>query len=263
VLVKDEGSRNSTYQSLAKAQAKLGDIIGANETVHRIARESDRDSALAEIGAALANFGNFKAAQKIIDKIKSQNNKDSVYGAIATRQAEQGDTATAKVTAAKIQGDPDYRLFQAMTKAGEISWAQQAVSGLKSNSWRDSFYGYIAEAQSKSGDLAGAKKAAELVMGDYYKSVICGAIAEAGDISWATDCAARIKGNSDRVNAYLKIAKARARQGKTAAAQKNGQQLEKRRPEDLSIDKHSFNAGGYRRCSGSLRNPGNGAKERF
>ncbi len=253
-LMKGFGSNKANrFESLAKIQARGGDLIGAQKTGARIGERQRWESAMEVIASAAAGYGNVKAAEEIAGRLRSKNKKERVYLAILKAEAEKGridaaqralaritdqnrlddaneamasaflragDMANAKDAASRLKRDPGSNLAEAMTEAGALDWAWQAAPTLKSDYDEQRLYRCIAEAQARSGDLTGAKKTASFIRNHFQTALVCTALAKAGDSAWALEWAAGIKNIEYRYQAYREIAAAMAERGDTAGAKR-------------------------------------------
>jgi hypothetical protein len=145
------GYINSDWSNIATAQAKAGDILGAQKTADLIQNEPvNKIWALRAITVAQAKTGDFTGAQKTADLIQSEDHKNWALGAIAEAQIKAGDFTGAQKTA---------NLVQEMYRNGVL---QDIVND-----------------QVKAGDFTGAQKTAELFLSSVYTNWALKAIAEA------------------------------------------------------------------------------------
>jgi len=248
------------YSSLSSLQVTAGDFLGARRTADAMEDNDYREGALAAIAKAKVGYGDFRQAEEAMNEISSANKKDEIRLEILKKQAEGGKIAdanktlalivnkstkdsagehiaiaylkagnkeAAKAILAKLPGDPGYKIFEEMTKAGEMAWAYQAFANLKSDSWKQYFLKYITQAEAKRGNIIAAKKAAEQITDKWHQTEAYEAVAEAGDVRWALGKAGEIKDGYYRVAAKSRIAKMLFKKGNAARAKEIANELRK------------------------------------
>jgi len=197
--------RNSHLHDIAKAQAEIGDIPGAQRTAGLIPSpeimglaEMDIANAQADAGDLAGAQASLLAAQQGLDRWTSltgaqktvacecvfdpHENLADLETDIAETQMKAGNIAGARAAlliagreVAAGTGDKSssaFRIVEAQAKAGDISGAQETAKLISDPIWKDDAAGKIAVAQAKAGDFAGATKTAELVTNVQNRSAI-------------------------------------------------------------------------------------------
>ena len=237
--INDDFHHASALQSIASAQAKVGDIDGAKQTVRQIGSGTPHARASHAIAVAQIKAGNIdgakqtiKDAKQVARKIESVFIRDLAYASIADAQAEVGDISGAKQTAQQIEGIVDHvsalrSIVAAQAKAGDISGAKQTIGEAQQaaqqsdDSHRVWAWGYIVDAQAGIGDIDGAKQTAQQIDTSRRAralSSVAVAQAEGGNTDGAKQTAQQIDDSFYRAMALGNIAVIQAKAGNISGA---------------------------------------------
>jgi len=190
---------------VAEAQAKAGDIAGAQMTAESVAEGSNKDLARYSITTAQLQAGDIAGAQKTGDNFQDAGGKDWALSVISQAQAEAGDIVGAQKTADRIHDAASREragrnipfaqttiasAAEKQAEAGDIVGAQKTADRIQgaAGGWKDRVLGGIAVAKAKSGDITGAQKTADSLppgWKDKAQAGIAAAQAQAGDIAGA------------------------------------------------------------------------------
>jgi hypothetical protein len=176
--IDDGRAKAQTLSSIATAQAQIGDIAGATETVDAIPvnRSGDssiadceagwKDDAYATIAGCQAAKGNIASASATAKSINQPDMCGMAYQYISQALARRGDIAGAKAIADHLHGIFHDRANAAIAEAaaagGDVSGAKQIAGGLDDACEKVKAFALIAETQIKAGDVAGARQTLEL-----------------------------------------------------------------------------------------------------
>ncbi len=136
--------KGQLQEMIVEAQAKAGDIAGANKTADQIISKKDQNvsfhksSALSTIALALAKTGAVAAAKK------SLTAAETAAGLIEVEDTWHKDRAHSSIT-------------KAQATAGDIAGAQKVADSINDAGRRAGAIESIAVAQAEAGDLAAAK----------------------------------------------------------------------------------------------------------
>ena len=256
-LVADPVSRGYRQIDIAIAQARGGDIAGAQITADSIpAGTSYKENALKAIaeaqGAAAkaqVKTGNIAEALRISDLIQDGALKRRTQSEIAAVQMKTGDVAGALRTAGLIQdmqlkSEAQLDIAEGQILGGDLAGAKKTlVYALKTANLIQEMRGknrvqaFIVGAAARAGDLAGAQRTADLIMDADWKSnaqvYIAEAQAKAGDLAGAKESlssalktAGLIQEANDKDFAYSTIATHQSNIGDIAGALKTADQVQ-------------------------------------
>ncbi len=244
--------QSDAYEQIAIAQAKVGDIGGAQKTLTQLSlKEVNKQWAYGKVAEAQAKSGDIAGAKETASQIPDDYVKSLAYTNIAIAQAEVSNITGAKKTlalametASRITKDgffdrPNTNIAEAQAKTGDIAGAQktltlamEAASRITNLSGKSQAYVNIAAALTKMDDIAGTRKmlalateaASRITYYDSYQDSayadIAKAQAEAGDITEAQETVSRIGNDYLRSMAYAEIAKVQAKAHSIAKAKK-------------------------------------------
>ena len=229
-----------TLSQLAVLFAELGDFPMAEQCAEMLHGCSYHGTALAGIGKYLTHYGNLRAAETIAASISDNSDrvyayyymvealaargdtkeairiagliddagwrKNNSFDNIAAALAKAGDLAQARKYSAMSNGDPISKLFEAMTKAGDIEWATRALAKLKSGSWPDNYCRFIVDAQAAKGDFVAARATAKLLVRErFWKYLAIKSLAEAGDTEGSLELVRGMSEGDYQPDAYVSV----------------------------------------------------------
>ena len=221
---------------IVAAQARAGDIAGAQETVKSIEGAEDRSWPLAEIAGAQARAGDIAGAREAVKSIVEADAQALALAEIARAQAAAGDIAGAQETLKSVRavvksiaavGQSVWLLSQiagAQAAAGDIAGARETVKSSGEASVHFNALPQIARAQAAAGDIAGAQETLNSVRAvvksivaagpdDRMLPEIAGAQAATGDIAGARETVKSIVEAEAQAYALALIAGAHAAAG--------------------------------------------------
>jgi hypothetical protein len=169
-LIKSDGSWGNdpkfAFGVLATRQADSGDFIGALQTAYLIEERVSRELTLADLGRKTAEWGDLKSALGLIKELTSRNRQDTIYGAIAKRLVKEGNIPEA------------IRIVSLIQSSSEKKWANTA----------------IIQAYLNKGDRGAARQLASQYKDDPSYDLF-GAMTQAGELDWARQSLARLRGD--------------------------------------------------------------------
>jgi len=205
--------RNSELGQIARAQAEIGDIQGAQRTAGLVPSPEAKSRADIDIAHAQVHAGDLAGAQASlllaqqgVDRWISLTNAQKIVAcecaldphenlgdlevSIAGARIEAGDLAGARAAllvaareaATDTTANRNYsasNIVCAQAKAGDISGAQATAALISDPSQKYSADSHIANAQMKAGDFAGATKTVEMIADVQLRSILGFDIAEA------------------------------------------------------------------------------------
>lgn len=212
--------------SIARAQAQIGDIAGAQKTASLLPGSSSLQS---DIAIAQVAANDLAAAQETILLIGGEWPRRYAVQALTEALVKSGDIKTAISVADK----DDFVLVdivRVQANAGDIVGARTTADMVVSDDLKDGALSLIAIAHANSGDIGGANKFADLIKetpsSDMSRArlAILKAEAQAGDLSGAL-----ISMESEdlttfgdvKCEGFVAIAEAQARGGDIVGAQKS------------------------------------------
>ena len=190
--IHDPQVQAKAYTGIAIAQARMGDIAGANHTADAIAGAGEKERAYFGIAEGLAQVGNVQGVKDAVAAINDPVLKLQAQAEVALAQAHSGDIAAAKSTADAIRNP--------IVQAGA--------------------YMEIAHLQATKGDISGATQTAEAMerFKDMVLPAIVGAQAQAGDTDGAKATLETIQNRTMKLNATIAMALAQAKAGDKSGA---------------------------------------------
>ena len=249
------GYRAWTFRSIARVQAKAGDIAGALSTARSIGEDRPRAWALNAVAKVQAKVGDIAGALSTARSIGEGRPRAWALNAVAEAQARAGDShgaarsiAEALSTARSISDTVDrvfslHHIAEAQAKAGDSHGAARSIAEALSTArsigedWqRARALNAVAEAQARAGDSHGAARSIAEALSttrsigeDWQRAIalsdIAGVQARAGDshgaarsIAEALSTARSIASAAFRTSALGAIAKAQAKAGDIAEA---------------------------------------------
>ena len=238
------------FRSIARAQARTGDLRGALATASRIEDKYDQAEVLAAIAEARAKDGDAEGAAQAIGQaleaaawIDDEEDRAKALADIAVAQAEAGDAEGAAQSigrALEVAAREQWFLnrsgaFLSIARSqawmGDMPGAMATAGRIEHELYLSFALQSIVRAQTKSGDAEGAAQSIQQALEitarldaddpDWRSSEfadIAGLQAKAGDLSGAMATAARIEDEDDRVSALANIAGTQAKSGDAKSA---------------------------------------------
>lgn len=165
--IQDPGHR-VMLKTLARAQARSGDVASARQTLGGIQEAGARAEVLRAIAVAEARAKDGKAARQTVAAIPGDYARREALVSVVRAQARAGDVAGALQTAASAKEDPlaarmlgEVAVAQAFL--GDLEAARQTSQLITDPRWQDQFRLLVALQQGRAGDLAGALATASAI----------------------------------------------------------------------------------------------------
>ena len=233
--IDDSVFSNSANLAIAAAQAKAGDLTSARATLMtaqaRLGKEKSvylRNSQGGDLARAQANIGDIAGAEKTAAMMPSPIAKAWVHLAIAEAQIKAGDRAAAQASLAIAQKATD--LWNSLSAAQKSTRCNCTLSEPQDQSTLDVVERRIGELLADAGDITGARstlriaqKYTRLIAGTRKSSeaaLLASRQADVGDVAGAQDTARLISDKVGKADAARAIMAAQARAGDAAGAQK-------------------------------------------
>jgi hypothetical protein len=193
----------AALRSLAKAQAKTGDIIGAQQTLANVPDLPDKQNTLfviQEIAKAQAVAGDMSSALRTVSTLPAGYPQAQALTAIARAQASCGNIVGALQTAGAVKEDwvrsnMLIEVAKAQAKAGDFAGAIKTARTIPRK--RDDFEreGFIAWAHARNGNLGEALSIARAMQDSrrlFLYVSLAAHQARAGDMTGALEMAGEI-----------------------------------------------------------------------
>ena len=192
------GMRNAALSLVADAQAAGNDFIGALLSAARIDDMTSHSTALVDIVRTQAETGDPTAAMAIAEGITLPEHRDRALLAVGRAVARAGDLTQAFEIAEEIHQESRRSWLQARVTAerGDVERALQMAAGINDIIVRRNALGDVALAMAASGDVAAGLRIANSIGNAEHRAVTLLTISEAqtdaGDLNGALRTVATI-----------------------------------------------------------------------
>jgi hypothetical protein len=239
--VVDVALKGEALRRVVFAQAKTGDIVGAEQTTKSLTDPSMVGMARGAIAEAHARGGDVKTALSLASAEPDARVKSSIYDRLIAFHVEKRDLAAAKalrpkITDAFLAAHADRRMAVAQAEAGDPAAARVAIVLMEGPpDVKVQAYVGVAKVLLKAKNQAGANewialaaKAAAQVP-DYLRPMslaeIAGAQALAGDVKTALAAADRLSDPAAKALVFSHVAEAQIEAGDIAGAKATAKPL--------------------------------------
>ena len=177
----DMNNYGTAHDSIARAQASVGDIQGALANAQSPENKDARLSILAHIAETQAKAGDFQSALVTAESIDG-GWRARALERIAEAQVIAGDFQGAVATVQMLADEDQHAwristIVNAQVTAGEIKGALTNAQWINDEDTRARSVSHIAQAQAEAGEIKGALATAQRIERDYSRAVALAGIA--------------------------------------------------------------------------------------